>query len=853
MDNGRNWQETQNSTARRFLTAGTFRDVINTTGNVTMGDHVEHQMIMDNHRISLYPEYVVPDAGYQGSGPRARCLERTREEVIAVIQSWKNTINRIPICWLSGPAGFGKSAISQTIAETCARDGTLIASFFFLRGAGGRSEFARLITTISFQITVSIPGTKTIIEQALRNDPSIPHQSIANQLQKLVLEPLVSVPTAYSPTRPHIIVIDALDECIDKQAMQEFIGILASAVRAEALPLRWLLTSRREEHLKQGFLDGTARATSTWVSLEDFDASSDIETFLKHRFSEIRMQNPRLMHGIPLPWPSIEEMWELVWKATGMFVFASTLVDFITDGTAPPQQKLKSVLSLHAGLDPLYVQVLGAVPDMPYFRRVLTTLMIAREQPSTTELADLLRLKVEDVLHTLNFIQSIIHVPADDITPVQLNHSSLRDFLVDGSRSYGLFIDPPPAAHFILAADCLKLMNRTFQRDVFLDNAGSLYAIKYWVEHLQDSAAASEVFPELLHTLDDFVSSDVMEVWINWLILHGQMQNTQRLLAALIEKYQGGAGRMDVNIRVPLEEDHQKGAEVVSRFAVLAMSQPSKRITSGRTSHLAFSFAIERDVPSGSLGLGITQLHDLRGALYPQNGPLSSCTSRTCPVSLALGPHTPITAVGHKADLEGALPSELNVEDINMRFPAEGPPAVFIPSQLVDASLPIPQDHITHPTRVRHPELYVAGKPLYRGKKEHTEIASIEAMAKIIPIVFFCTLQAAYGLLVVLWLLTVLLPPINNMICLEKRTRGLNNGMYWRGGATGAKGRVIVDAIAVPLLQVIISIFVKRLMDLNKEGSAAAHSQRGLARYIDPIFLLHFNLKRRFDLLNTDY
>lgn len=242
----------------------------------------------------MYPNFVVPDASYQGSGPRSRCLEGTRETVIAIILNWKDDINAKPICWLSGPAGFGKSAISQTVAESCARDGTLIATFFILRGARGRSEFDRFITTLSFQITISIPETKPIIERALQDDPTIPHQSISNQLQKLILAPLMSVTTARPPVRPLIIVIDALDECNDKQAMRNFIGILASAASAGGLPLRWLLTSRREEHISQGFSNDRACATTTRIALEDFDADIDIETFLKHCFSEIRKQNPRV-------------------------------------------------------------------------------------------------------------------------------------------------------------------------------------------------------------------------------------------------------------------------------------------------------------------------------------------------------------------------------------------------------------------------------------------------------------------------------------------------------------------------------------------------------------------------------
>ncbi|KZP09397.1 hypothetical protein FIBSPDRAFT_964012 [Athelia psychrophila] len=829
MDNERNWQEAQNWNARTFLTVDTSAgaNVTNIGGNYVSTNN--HNINFGMGGIGLYPNFVVPDAGYQSNGSRSGCLEGTRGGIIAMIRNWKDQIDAMPIVWLSGPAGFGKSAISQTVAELCARDGTLIASFFFLRGAGGRSEFTRFITTLSFQITISIPETKAIIEKALQDDPTIPHQSIANQLQKLVLGPLASVTATHSSTRPLIIVIDALDECNDKRAVQDFIGILADAASAGGLPLRWLITSRREEHINQAFSGDTAGATTSRVSLEDFDAARDIEAFLKHRFSEILMHNPRLMLGISLPWPSIEEIRALVKKAERMFVFASTLVDFITDGAAPPQQKLRSVLSLHAGLDPLYVQVLGAVPDMPYFRRVLTTLMLAREQPSITVLADLLCLGVEDVLHTLNFIQSIIHVPADDITPVQLNHTSLRDFLVDGSRSYGLFIDPPSAAHFTLAADCLKHMNGTFRHDVFPDNAGSLYAMEYWVGHLQDSAVASEAFPELLRTLDDFVASEVMEVWINWLILNWKTEETQQLLTTLIDKYQGDAGCMYVNVRVSLEEDHQKG-----RRGCIPVRNPGNitAITKnrvGQTPHLVFSFAIERDVLSKSPGL-FPNRHT-----HASESP--SCTIFAAPSTLKMT----LRRLGHKADLQRALPSELNVEDIKDVLSSGSAPAVFIPSQRVGASLlPIPQDHITHLPGYAVPScaelvvhiqagtdvgatpavynfLFFGGDLLLLGGLSdfhEQSVASLvqveigarlmdtklrgmraafdedgphgtdskarlaqdyaeparELMVQIIPILFFCTLKAAYGLLIVLWLLAVLFPPINNMICWEKRT-----------------------------------------------------------------------------------
>ena len=36
------------------------------------------------------------------------------------------------VLWLYGPAGAGKSAIAQMIAEMCAKLGLLVASFFLL-------------------------------------------------------------------------------------------------------------------------------------------------------------------------------------------------------------------------------------------------------------------------------------------------------------------------------------------------------------------------------------------------------------------------------------------------------------------------------------------------------------------------------------------------------------------------------------------------------------------------------------------------------------------------------------------------------------------------------------------------
>lgn len=65
------------------------------------------------------------------------------------------------------------------------------------------------------------------------------------------------------------------------------------------------------------------------------------------------LRHPRIMQSTSLPQPSPEDLQVIVVRSSGPFIFVSTLVEFALDGKAP-RQKLKSVLSLHPILDPLY-------------------------------------------------------------------------------------------------------------------------------------------------------------------------------------------------------------------------------------------------------------------------------------------------------------------------------------------------------------------------------------------------------------------------------------------------------------------------------------------------------------------
>ncbi|TFK34208.1 hypothetical protein BDQ12DRAFT_613919, partial [Crucibulum laeve] len=150
-----------------------------------------------------------------------RCHLGTCLEVIAEIEKWITDSNDCHILWLNGPAGSGKSAISQTIAEHYAAQKQIAASFFFSRGTGWRSTIEYLIPTLAYQISMFDPAAKSVLIDTMRNEPNLHHgQALYHQLVKLLINPIQATGLELSKIT---IIIDALDECNDKGLISKFI------------------------------------------------------------------------------------------------------------------------------------------------------------------------------------------------------------------------------------------------------------------------------------------------------------------------------------------------------------------------------------------------------------------------------------------------------------------------------------------------------------------------------------------------------------------------------------------------------------------------------------------------------
>ncbi|KAJ2923750.1 hypothetical protein H1R20_g13346, partial [Candolleomyces eurysporus] len=384
------------------------------------------------------------------SPPDSECFPGTREEPIQEIIVWAD----------GGEKRCGKSSISLEVAKLYAGAGRLLATYFFFRGAGDRSTMNRFAATLASQLVAAIPATAPLIEAAVRREPGIVtgDASLATQLDLLILSPFQAVidQGVLGETLgkgPFLIIIDGLDECEDKQGVEELVDHMLDFFKEHPnIALRIFFASRVEQHIRE-------RLETDGVLLGDLDSHSprkDIEKFLQASFQTVAKRDRVIRAYVQArgSWPTKPDMDKLISHINGSFVLASTMFKYIVqpptqEDPTTPMERLPLTLEMN-GLDDLYAQTLARSEHLPHFRNIISTIALLNMPLPIVKIAELLGIEAFEAIRVLLNLQAIIHVPgSDEKGEVTLCHTSLRDFLTTESRSKTFFV--PPLFHLHLS------------------------------------------------------------------------------------------------------------------------------------------------------------------------------------------------------------------------------------------------------------------------------------------------------------------------------------------------------------------------------------------------------------------
>jgi hypothetical protein len=462
---------------------------------------------------------------------------------------------------LNGLAGTGKSTIAQSFSDAVAADGSLGASFFCSRDYLNRRELKNIFPTLAYQLACRYPHFRSHVVTSIKKNPTLAHTSLISQFENLLMNPL-------SRTNiPSIIIIDALDECIDDQPASAILSVLGRF--ATQLPLvKFFITGRPEPRIRNGFRLPLLKPLTQIFLLHEVKLTSvddDIRLYLTQRLTTITKQRSDL--DLSDPWPCDSEIKALTKKSSGLFIFASTLVRFIASEHHEPIERLQLVLSKtsgtkhegRTGVDPLYSQVLShAFPDVhesavfDNARRVLGAIVLAFIPLSRKELSRILCIPTSTIRIALRHLHSVLLVPEDETKEIRVFHKSFPDFLQDLQRcTIPRFYVDSETHHGDMTLKCLELVRRletnpcslppfTMNQDVhdlpqLLENklGGAVrYACSYWARHLKLSSTSGDY----VHTVIVLVTKVLKRAppWIEVLSLENRLEEVIHSMSGLL-------------------------------------------------------------------------------------------------------------------------------------------------------------------------------------------------------------------------------------------------------------------------------------------------------------------------------
>ena len=477
---------------------------------------------------------------------REECQEDTRADIMAAVKEWAdNTEALANIFWLRGLAGSGKSTLATTLANYFREAGRLGAFLFFNRDE--QCDPATILGTIAYLIGTTYPKAGAEISNALKNWANFRSSPLRVQFQKLLIDPL-SADGIFDKTQRPIVVLDALDECGTSTQRKRLLEIFVQY--CAFLPFRILITSRSEHDILAAF--GRCDHVYTHeLSITSVANSHDIDSYLRRRLKSIRENALHLDLGDD--WPRENDVHKLVERAAGLFVWASTALDFIEE--YDPRESMEMLLERNPqadaerAIDDLYTTALENAGNWKHrsfvadFRAVIGLILVARRPLSNFAIDSLLRSlnkTAKACLHTVSYFGCVLQ--AQESKAVRFLHPSFADFLTDRTRcgrDYWYF--DQAEYNTLLAHQCLQHLRNTLKYNMCnltlsipLENQSLAedvaYACIFWIDHVCAIEGRNDIITGLVV---DFLRRHLLH-WFEAMSILRRSRDTIALLDRLL-------------------------------------------------------------------------------------------------------------------------------------------------------------------------------------------------------------------------------------------------------------------------------------------------------------------------------
>jgi len=491
--------------------------------------------------------------------PRKPCMEGTRTTILQEIGNKIRNVNGPNVIWIRGSAGVGKSALAASISARLRRQGRHVILFRFEPKQSTTINTDALWRAVALDLARLYPSVRQHILDVVQNNKVPDPSDINGRFKSLIETPLSTLSDVPFEELP-VIVIDALDECgglrHDLSGQDDYKGLLHTLknwIQVDHLKkFKLVITSQPEDHISRTFPESSSIhiAIPSGSDVKSGDSASlDIRTFLRARLDDMAMEPAWIAEALDY----------LVPRASGIFIWATTVADFLEDD---PEARFHILKSKKGGNDiermddlfSLYATIVRAGFGQISKREVqgivsVIGAMIYSKQPLSDDVLVMLPEVEVGELDIMQLIQGGLVSVIDSRYILRFHHKSFEDYLLSPS-----FLQEFPEFSTVqdrgyherqLAVLCLKTLaspklhfnmcSLDFSVIDIQANVRSAilplvsYSSRFWADHLVHTPS-DELSDQKLKEGVKFVMHEKLLFWIETMSLLGRADEIASIL-----------------------------------------------------------------------------------------------------------------------------------------------------------------------------------------------------------------------------------------------------------------------------------------------------------------------------------